>query len=264
MKKKRLKFFFAVFLLSGLIILDGFGFLYLPKSLLFSATQPAVGFVSNLAGKIKGAFGVFFYLGSLVSDRAELLREKKRLSSENAALKLFQQENEELRVMLGIRKTLPYTTVGAQVVTKDPLGVKDQVTINRGRSDGLSPGNAVIDQYGNLLGAIREVYEETAVFFLVTDGSVKIDGSVVGKKGLGLITGSHSLGLTFELLTQNFSAQTGNQIITAGLTGAMPAGILVGFLNQQLSGESELFQKFSVTPASDLKNFRFVMVITQF
>ena len=136
--------------------------------------------------------------------------------------------------------------------------------IDRGSSFGISPGNAVLDEFGNLLGVVQEVSGSSANVLVITDGKVKVDARVIGKDALGVISGSHGLGLNLDLVAQEIELEQGDKVVTSGLTGEMPAGILIGEIDEIQSSESELFQRFSVNPAAKTKDFRFVLVITDF
>ena len=169
-----------------------------------------------------------------------------------------------MRQLLGLKQNLKMMTVGASVVSRDPTGIINTVVIDRGAEEGISRGDAVLDETGNLLGVVKEVFAHSGEFLLITDGLVKIDAKVAGKDILGIASGSHGLGLTLDLVSQGVKVEKGDKIITSGLTGSLPADILIGYADEPQSGSSELFQKLSIIPAAKLKDFRFVLVVTGF
>lgn len=260
--------FFRYLLVAACIILlvvfDVFGALGFVKSAALRFSSPIVGFVGHTTESAKSFFSTLASIKRELDENGRLRLQVKQLQAERADLLLTARENQDLRKLLALKQALPYTTVAASVVSRDPTGLSGSVIIDRGRDIGLSPGDAVIDAGGALLGVVDKVYADTSVFTLLTDGSVKIDARVPDKPALGVVSGSHGLGLSLDLISQEVELASGDAVVTSGLTGKFPAGLLIGTVDKQGGNGSALFQKLGVTPAADFKHFDFVLVITAF
>lgn len=247
------------------IALNLFGLLDFTKGMVFKVTQPVIGLSSFSVLKVKGYFSTLFSIKRQLDESRDLKTQVKRLQKLNADLLIAQQENSSLRKLLALKQQLPHTTVAASVVSRDSTGLSGSVVINRGRDQSISPGDAVIDESGALMGVVSEVYTDTSKFILITDGSIKIDARVPNKpSALGVVTGSHGLGLSLDLISQEVALSEGDMVATSGLTGKYPAGLVIGELFKQPGKESDLFQRLAVKPSADFKNFQFVLVITAF
>lgn len=250
--------------LTAVIALSFIGYLDPVKGFARTLTKPIIRPFSSSTIKVKD----FFYSIATLTDRLskinDLERELMILNSENARLSLAGHENEILRQQLGLKKDRDFVLVASMVVSRDPVGARSMVSIDRGESFGISVGNAVLDEFGNLLGVVNEVFGTSSNVLVITDGSVKIDALVLDKNALGVVTGSHGLGLDLNLISQDVQLEKGDKVVTSGLTGEIPVGILVGSIDEIQSNESDLFQSLSVAPAAKTKDFRFVLVITDF
>ena len=263
-KKQWMKPFLAMVVVFLLVLTDGFGLLDLFKGGLLAATQPVVRFVSAVVLDTKNLFGTVATVRQKIVERNELEKKVKTLEAGIALLKVEQEENVRLKSLLSLKQRLPYSTRTAAVVSADLSGGSGSVIVDKGLNDGVGNGDAVIDEHGNLLGVIRETYVSSSKFSLLTDGSVKIDAHVPGKPALGVVTGSHGVGLKFDFISQETTLDQGETVVTSGLSGRLPEGILIGSIDKQQSKGSDLFQKISIVPAANLKDFQYVLVITSF
>lgn len=255
---------FFLIALAVLALLVNFGYLDFIQSGILRITQPIVRVASVSTIKTRDFFVSLATIRSQVRQRRELAETVERLQAENALLADTREENIRLRQILSLKQSLQLSTIPASFVSRDPSGISGSVVIDRGSSSGISPGDAILDEAGSLLGIVSEVQTNSSKFFLITDGMVKIDAKIQNIGALGIVRGSHNLGLSLDLISQDVKLTAGDRIVTSGLTGTMPAGILLGYVGEQQSGGSELFQKATIVPAANLRSFRSVLVVTSF
>jgi rod shape-determining protein MreC len=260
-RSKKIK---AVIVIATIIVLSLIGYLDPVVSLIRTITQPIIRPFSSSTLRVKDFFFSFGTLKDRLSYVSDLEQQIALLRSENARLTLEGQENEILRQQLGLKKNLDFVLVPSQVVSRDPVGARSMVSIDKGESFGVSAGNAVLDESGNLLGVVVEVFSSSSNVLIITDGAVKIDALVLRNNALGVVNGSHGLGLDLDLISQDVEIEKGDKVVTSGLTGEIPAGILIGNIDEIQSSESDLFQSLSIVPAAKTKDFRFVLVVTDF
>jgi len=264
MSKRVVKIIATFIVIAVFFVFSALGYLHFVKGPALTVTQPFVRIISSSTSKIQSFFSSLLLIKRQLNERTKLEKELSRLKVESTKLLIFQEENEVLRELLSLRKSLNFVTAPAQVVSREPAGVRSAVVINKGENSGVSPGNAVIDEQGNLLGIVGDVFKNTAFVILITDGTAKIDVEIASQDTLGVLSGSHGLSLNLELVSQGAKVTKGDKVITSGLTGEVPYGLLAGFIEEQQTEGLNLFQKISVLPSGDIKNFRFVLVITDF
>jgi rod shape-determining protein MreC len=121
----------------------------------------------------------------------------------------------------------------------------------------------VVTQQG-LVGRIDAVTAGAARVQLITDSNaavnVRLESSGVEAILVGSVTGEVSL----QMVPQNVTLKPGELILTSGLGGNYPPGIVVGQVVTVRKRENDLFQTASIQPAADLTNLPAVLAITNF
>jgi rod shape-determining protein MreC len=259
---KSFKRAFAAFVLVAcLIMADQLNYLSLVKSgthKFFGVTSQNVG---NVFNGIKNLFKVAGTLSSLAAQNAELEQQINELSFENARLQSAKAENLALRRALNFQEDPTYNTLPAEVRIMDPTGFSQTVIIDKGEVHGAVIGQAVAAAPGLLVGRITKTYRTTSEVSLITDPATTISAEVTESGARGLVRGEHGISLVLDLVTQNEVIKSGDKLITSGLSGDFPRGLLVGEINSIKSSSSELFQQAFVSPAADLKNLNTVFIV---
>ena len=77
----------------------------------------------------------------------------------------------------------------------------------------------------------------------------------------GLVRGDDGLNLTIDLLPQGKTIEQGETIITSGLAGFFPPGLLIGQIEKIISSEVQTSQTAKIKPAVDFTSLEQVFVI---
>ncbi|MCL2819102.1 MAG: rod shape-determining protein MreC, partial [Actinomycetia bacterium] len=138
----------------------------------------------------------------------------------------------------------------------------DQViTINKGTSDGFDISMPVVGTHG-LLGQIIEVGPNFSKVRLTTDRRSGVACMLQRTRTPGIATGSLSGTLTLEFVANKVEVEPGDVVITSGLGGIYPQGLVVGEVLDAITGISSLYQTIRVTPANDPRIVEEVLVLT--
>lgn len=259
--KTFIRIFTAFVLVSLFAILDMSGSLGFAKdgfSRLFGKTAQGIG---NVTTGVKNTFSTLGAIRNLVHENAAAEQKIQELTFENARLKASQNENISLRRTLGFRQQSNLNMVGVELLTLDPTGFNQTITLDKGIDSGIALGEAVVVAPGILVAKITRVYANSSEATLITDPDVAVNAEVVDSGAKGLIRGEHGLTLALNLLTQNDLIKTGDQVVTSGLAGDFPAGLLIGSIAAIRSQNTELFQKAYVSSAADMRNLKFLYVV---
>lgn len=95
-------------------------------------------------------------------------------------------ENDRLRGLLSFKEQTKMKLVAAQVIGRDLVIDHNTVTINKGSTDGLTAGQAVITT-GGVLGYIFKPEPYTAHVMLITDRYAVVDGIVQRTRAHGIV-----------------------------------------------------------------------------
>ncbi len=253
---------FTIFVVLALVVvLDRKGWLGLIKDgffRVFNVTQTPIHATTR---GFKTTFHTLFTIKNLVRENSQLNQEINQLAFDNARLLAAQQENIALRKALNFDQQTAFNLLPTQVLLSDPTGFTQSVVIDKGQNAGLRINQPVVVAPGILVGKISKLYPASAEVILLTDPSIVVNGEVADSGARGLVRGEHGLGLTLDLVTQNELIKSGDEVITSGLSGDFPRGLLIGDISGLRSSATDLFQKAYISPAADLRNLKFLFVV---
>ncbi|GEL77453.1 rod shape-determining protein MreC [Tenuibacillus multivorans] len=180
----------------------------------------------------------------------------------------LEKENEELRTITEMDKAISdYSPIKATVISRSPEQWFNQVKINKGRQHGIEPNMAVSTAEG-MIGKVIGASQLTSTVQLLTGFDVDNRISVVvdGHEDIfGLIEGydEESETLLFRELTDSGDLEEGQTIISSGMGGVFPRGLLIGEVSSVELDQYGLTKIAHVKPAADLLNINHVMVINR-
>lgn len=254
-----------VLLLIGLGLIILFSSLSKNETGFFSETfnkivEPLYSSTFFINNKIKGLFHSYLFLVGLNKENQLLKEENSRLRMENATLLEKANENERLRKFVGLKTILDHPSLLAQVIGMDASGVYRTVIINRGLDDGISPNMPVVVAEG-VIGKTLVVSEGMSQVGLITDPSVSIDSRIDRTRDRGVLVGYSSNACVLKYLNRKASVIKGDRVITSGLDGIFPKGLLVGIVESIQLGPQGLFLEAIVQPSVNFYEMEEVLVV---
>lgn len=225
-----------------------------------SVTSPVSLFFSQLSQRTSGTFSGIFNLGKVQKENAELKDNINKLRAEVAQLSEAKKENESLKRDLGFIQKTNFTYEPAEVIAFDPSNLRSAITVNKGTENGLAAGMAVISD-GFMVGRISEITPKTAKVQLITDPNSAIPVTIQDTNTNGITKGEIGYGLSMEKIPQGDQAKEGATVITSGLGGEIPRGLILGTIEKILRQENSLFVSASIRPSANLSTLYRVLVI---
>ena len=213
-----------------------------------AVTRPVVGFVDG------------------ISNIAGLREENERLRTEVERLRALAEDAEELanRVeqleeIANLEAPAGLTAVTARIVANSPSDFDQVRFIDKGSSDGIVKGQAVIDENG-LVGRVDLVSERSARVRLLTDPRLGVGVRDLETNETGWVEGQ---GAGEPLLLEMFDATegvtAGDLIVTDG--SRFPPGISVGRVRSDAEPEASFALFGAVAPTVEFSRVDFVKVI---
>lgn len=249
-----------VILLIGILLFVPSRFLAPGRNMLFQIVKPFSIAANFSVDRVALFFRNLSHLSSLGRENQTLIKENLALQSQLAILKEVQHENEILKNEMGFLKTKnEMKLIPANIIGRSMAGYLKTVIIDRGNKDGLKEGQAVISQ-GFLIGTLRDVWANTSEVILITDNNSLVPVVLQESRGTGLLRGGLG-GLAVEDIPLNMPMNKGEQVVTSNLGGDIPAGILIGNVEEVISKEGEIFQKASVKSPIQFYFLEFVFVV---
>lgn len=196
-----------------------------------------------------------------------LLKESEQIELINAKNKELESELQEMKTMLELNQTLSETEYwNATVITRNIDGWYQTFTIDKGSSSGIKEGMDVVTDKG-LLGRVIQTSNLYSTIKLLTSVdkenkvSVKIEGDGTFVYGLLSEYDAKTKQYKIEGIAENTNIQEGAAVITTGMGGSSPAGILIGTVSSIKTDHFDLARTVMVTPSVDFDTFRYVTVL---
>ena len=179
------------------------------------------------------------------------------------------RENERMKDLLGLAEPRPDLQYrDAEVVRGSSSNWTSDLTIDRGTLSGVEEGDCVIDQYGHLIGVVTRADLTSSIVTTILDPTLSVGGRVARTDEDVVLGGDFTLmlqGLTrLSFLPEDFKLVTGDQIITSGLGGMYPSGLMVGTIRSFELEKDGITRYAQVELAADISGLRYVYVIVDF
>jgi len=205
-------------------------------------------------------------IDSLRDDNSRLQTENDRLTLENVRLREQAIAGQQAEKLLTLQRTVPFESVPAPVIARDPSGVLHSIVLGLGTDDGVKVGHVVLSDQG-LVGRISEVGTNYSKVLLVTDSSSVVSALVQGSRATGIVRGQFGDSLIMDWLLQTEPVKEGDVVITAGLgigeelRSLYPKGLVIGTIAQVQTAEAAAYNRAIITPAVDLRRLEHVLVV---
>jgi rod shape-determining protein MreC len=232
----------------------------LERGLVLTAT-PFLKLYAAVTGNTSRLWANYVDLRSVRGEKLRLEEEVAALREQVRRLEEAGLENARLRRLLDLPAALGLDLVTAQVIAKDTTNWFKTVMINKGSEAGLQRGLPVIAPEG-LVGRVVEVIPGTAKVQLLTDPVSSVGALLKEQRVTGLVTGDRGQTAIVKYLPLLAEVRVGDVVLTSGMGGAFPKGILIGTVTAIHRKSGALFQEASVQPSVDFGRLEEVLVIT--
>ena len=148
----------------------------------------------------------------------------------------------------------------ARVIDNDRTTLFKTLLINKGTADGLRVGLPVLADRG-VVGRIIETSWHASRVLLMIDENSNIDALIQRSRAQGILQGAGSAGCNLKYISRVEDVQAGDVILSSGLAGVFPKGLLLGVVTGASRREGGLFQKIDVAPAVDFGRLEEVLAL---
>jgi len=198
----------------------------------------------SLAKGIKNELSFFLSLRTLNTEKAAISDEVAKLRGELAYLKEVERENKRLKKQLGLGTTKKKGLILAQVTGFSLEQEGALLVISEGRDGGLEVDDLVVlENY--LVGTVERVEASRSLVRLISDPrfSVAALDQSSPERPRGIVWGSFGTKLRMEKILPGERVSVGDLIISSGLDGKVPLGLILGEVTQVVSSEGGILKE---------------------
>lgn len=258
---KTVKLVIAIIICAGLIFFNPKGIFNPMRGFFLRISLPFQKVLYGSSQRFSETVSFLASISEIRKDNADLSRENNALSAQIAELRQLENENKTLREQLDLLPQDKFSLTGGFVVGQDPQGSESWIILDKGERDGILPGMAVIVSNGILVGKVDEVYVTSSKINLLSGSNNLINVTDLETGAKGIVRGEYGLGLVMDMVTQSDVLNIGDTIITSGLGGNIPRGLLVGKIKEVKVSDDRLFQKAVVAPRIKYSTLDVVFVV---
>jgi len=232
------------------------------KRLLLESVSPLLKATASIKRTSQGIWDNYVDLRSVRQENVQLREEIQGLETRLRELGEARRENQRLKTLLDLREKQPFHVTPAVVIGKDATNWFHSVLIDRGSRYGVARHMVVIAS-GGLVGQAVDVAPSSARVQLITDPVSSVGVLLQNSRATGLLVGAQSGRLRIRYLPVRADVRAGEPVITSGLGGVYPKGILVGKVVAIDKRSGALFQEATVEPSVDFSRLEEVLVVSR-
>ena len=252
---------FCLVVAAGLVITTGQG--RGRGDILARMLLEGLGPLQRASAAVSGGFArTWRGIGEIFRARAEnteLRTQVRGLQQKLDTLTEIEIENARLRRLLDFREQLAGSLITARVIGYDATGPAHTLVIDRGESDGVTKGAAVLIPEG-IVGQVFIASANAARVLLVSDHNSGVDAVVQRNRVRGIVQGTPEGGCQLKYVKRTDDLQVGDMLVTSGLDGIFPKGLPIGESASIERRGQGLFQAAEVRPRFTQRDLEEVLV----
>ena len=229
---------------------------------IFVPIQNGIVFLKN---KITGNEQENSDIASLQQENQSLKEENSKLQEQVRELEILKSENNTLKEYVNLKEQYSeYTTVPAYVIERSISNYEKVVVINAGTDDGVQANMPVISESG-LVGYVISATNSTAKVQTIIDTASNVSANISNVQDSVILKGTLNNTETIRAtyIPADSTILQGDQVVTSGLGGIYPKGILIGTVKSVVNTQNEADRYAEIEVATDFSRLETVLVITQ-
>lgn len=226
-----------------------------------TVTAPVTTIGEFVTRPIRGVVAWATDLGVSRSQLETLRSQNAQLRTRVSELEEARLQNERLKGLVQFATASKIQSLGAAVIGRPTNSWEGVITINRGTADNVQAGMPVVGPSG-LLGQTVDVAAHSARVRLITDPSSGVSAMLQTTRAEGIVKGSIEGKLTLDFVSVEATVRAGDVVITSGMGGVFPKGLIVGEVTKVVKSPAALYQHIELAPSGRVDTLEEVLVLT--
>jgi rod shape-determining protein MreC len=220
-----------------------------------------------LRGGVRELQDIFRYIrgvGDMALENRALSEEIVYLRGEMRMARELERDNQMLRDLLGFVRRFPNRLISCEVIGRDSTGWWQTARLDKGVAAGVAEGRAVMTPDG-LIGRTVAVSDLTADVLLLSDPSCKVSVRLARTGTFGVVAGlgakpGEQPACRMDYISQLADVQEGDEVVTSGMGGLFPKGLLVGRVRRVALDPAGLYQTAWIDSVANLGELEYAFV----
>lgn len=271
--------------------LEKYGLRLLAVTTACAVLLSVLSFLSSTSSFLENAVGVVTYpfrsaataVAEWVEDKQHYYKDYSDLLAENEALRVRvaelerearqaeadREENALLRELLDLREQRrDLVFESASIIDRQTTNWTNALTLNRGTAHGVSQNDCVITAEGYLVGVVTDVGYNWCTVLTVIDTDTELGARIVRTQEVVVAEGDLALmedgRLKLTYLSADAQLLSGDYVVTSGLGGFYPGGLVIGTVESILVDDDGLTLYAVLAPLARLDSLSEVFIVKDF
>jgi rod shape-determining protein MreC len=215
---------------------------------------------SRIMQFVRGIWEDYFYLVNVSRENRQLKKDVNLLKAQINQDREMELFNTRLREFLKYKNQTNSDVLAARVISKDSSSRFKTILIDKGTDDGLKTGLPVVVPQG-VAGQIINVAKKYSKVLLIIDRNSAVDGIVQRTRARGIVKGETDDTCSFHYALRKEDIKPEDVIVSSGLDGVYPKGLLIGHVVYVDKDNPGVFQDIKVIPYVDFEKLEEVLVV---
>lgn len=233
-----------------------------PARGMLEVLRPVQAGTANFGAGIRSIYHDYLNLVHVREENEKLIAELARVKADQAKMAELEEENRHLAELLELRDALGVDAIAANVIGSDATGISHTIVLGQGSSSGLKPGMAVLSNEG-VVGRVIETSPHASRVLLIDDHNSALDGVDQRSRARGIVAGVVDDGVIMKYVDRGQDIKADDTVVTSGLDGIFPRGLLVGTVAGVHREGPGLFLTVQLQPAVHFHELEQVLVVRQ-
>ena len=195
-----------------------------------------------------------------VAEMEQAIRQAESDSEENRRLRQLLELREQRRDLSDLETAL--------ITEYSVTNWTASLTLDKGSSHGVENGDCVMDMTGAMVGVVSQTGTNWCTVLTLTDMETSVGAQVFRTKELGVAEGNFALmergRLRLDYLPADCKLLEGDLVVTSGLGGYYPSGLVIGSVEEVLRDDSGSASYAIIVPRVDVNSLTQVAIVKSF
>ena len=261
--RKRIIIFATIFLVCFALMTVNFQRSPKPfflESIIVWIISPVQNLITEMVDSVDSVVSHYFLLGNVSSENETLRKEIDALLKENNALVEKALRQKRVGKLIGYQEKTKAKAIVADIIGRDATQWSKMIFINKGTRHGVMENLPVVTDRG-VVGHIIQASNKVSKVLLISDSRSAVDSIFQDSRVTGVVVGAGGGMCKMKFVPMGASMKVGDRVISSGLGGIYPKGLMVGKVTKLMKSREGLFQEVTIKPGVDLSRLEEVLVV---
>ena len=215
---------------------------------------------TDVVASVSGLWGRYIYLVGASEENQQLKHDVDRLLMEKNRLREQVARQVRLLQLTGMDQSPETPFVVASVIGRDATQWSKVIVIDKGIDDEVRENLPVVTDAG-ILGHTIQSTQSSSKVLLITDSRSSVDALFQESRVTGVVVGTGQNFCDMKYVPQTADVKVGDPVLSSGLGGIFPKGLMIGTIAEVTRSHQGLFQDIRLSPSAEITRLEEVLVL---